>query len=96
MPSERETWGMTGVEAMASGIPVIAHPTPGLLESLGDAGVFVDRSDADGWVEQIERLHDPTEWATASAKALTRAAELRDLMRDDIARFVTEVERFAP
>lgn len=40
MPSVYESWGMAGVEAMASGIPVLANGTPGLRESLGGAGIF--------------------------------------------------------
>jgi glycosyltransferase involved in cell wall biosynthesis len=47
VPSEYESWGRVAVEAMVSGIPVIAHPTPGLKESLGDAGRFADRADVD-------------------------------------------------
>lgn len=76
MPSVAETWGMVGVEAFASGIPVIAHPTPGLLESLGPAGIFVDRDEPSGWVDEIRRLQDPEEWAAASARALARSAQL--------------------
>lgn len=76
MPSAFETWGMVGIEAMCSGIPVIAHPTPGLTESLGDAGIFVDRTDIDRWEREIRRLQDPDEWATASALALARSEEL--------------------
>lgn len=75
-PSLHETWGRVGVEAMASGIPVIAHPTPGLRESLGDAGIFADRDDTDAWVGELRRLTDPDEWAAASARALARSAEL--------------------
>lgn len=41
MPSAYESWGRTATEAMCSGIPVIACPTPGLKENLGDAGIFV-------------------------------------------------------
>ncbi|MEV4384045.1 glycosyltransferase family 4 protein, partial [Streptosporangium sp. NPDC049644] len=41
VPSDYESWGRVGVESLVSGIPVIAHPTPGLKESLGAAGVFV-------------------------------------------------------
>ncbi|MFE4971343.1 glycosyltransferase [Kitasatospora sp. NPDC056651] len=41
MPSSHESWGRVGVEAFASGIPVIAHPTPGLAECLGHAGIYV-------------------------------------------------------
>lgn len=76
MPSIYESYGMAGVEAMASGIPVIAAPTPGLRESLGDAGVFVDRNDLDGWEREVRRLLDPAEWQTASKAALARSAEL--------------------
>lgn len=76
MPSEYESWGRVGVEAMSSGIPVIAHPTPGLLESLGDAGIFVDRDDLDGWVGTIRALDDPQTYASASAAAKRRARDL--------------------
>jgi hypothetical protein len=90
MPSSRETWGMAAIEAYASGIPVIAHPTPGLIESLGEAGIFVDRDDHQGWLDEIERLHDPAEWASASARALARSAELDP--QPDLDRFVNFVE----
>lgn len=90
MPSDKETWGMTGIEAMCSGIPVIAHPNPGLLESLGRAGIFVDRDDTDGWVEEIQRLSDPTEYAQAAETALKRVAELDP--GGDLERFAVAVE----
>ena len=76
MPSKLETWGRTAVEAMCSGIPVIAHPTPGLRESLGEAGIFVDRGDLAGWIDAIRSLEDPAAWAAASDRALRRADEL--------------------
>lgn len=76
MPSEYESWGRVGVEAMCSGIPVIAHPTPGLLESLGDAGTFVDRDDVDGWEAAVRALLKPTRWKAASRAAKARAAQL--------------------
>lgn len=90
MPSEHEAWGMVGVEAMCSGIPVIAHPTDGLRESLGDAGIFVDRNDVDGWVGMIRRLEDPDFYAEASAAASARFAELDP--QAEIDRFVAAVE----
>lgn len=40
MPSRYESWGRTATEAMASGIPVICAPTPGLKENCGDAGLY--------------------------------------------------------
>jgi glycosyltransferase involved in cell wall biosynthesis len=90
MPSEYESWGRTGVEAMASGIPVVAHPTPGLLESLGPAGVFVDRADPARWETAIRELLDERAWQAASVKARKRSAALRP--DRDLARWCAAVE----
>lgn len=63
MPSEYECFGRTGLEAMAMGIPVLANPTPGILESMGDAPWHIDRA-VDGkpntseWVKAIQQLYD--------------------------------------
>lgn len=76
MPSKHESWGRVGVEAMASGIPVIASPTAGLRESLGDAGTFCEPGDIDAWAAELQRLTDGRKWRAASRKAKTRAGEL--------------------
>lgn len=76
MPSAYESYGMAGVEAMASGIPVIANPTPGLLESLGYGGTFVARDDGQGWVDAIDSLLDDDVYAHASELADNRSLEL--------------------
>ncbi|MCX5537726.1 glycosyltransferase family 4 protein [Streptomyces sp. NBC_00006] len=76
MPSSYESWGRVGCEAMASGIPVVAHPTPGLCESLGEAGVFVDRNDIDGYEAVLRKLLTPAEYRLASKRAKARSAEL--------------------
>lgn len=85
MPSRYESWGRTAAEAMASGIPVIAHPTPGLRECLGSAGTFADRDDIDAWVKAIKRLQTPRGWGTASKKAKARALELEAQTTSDLA-----------
>ena len=83
MPSLHESWGRTGIEAMASGIPVLASPTDGLCESLGAAGVFADVADVDGWERQLVALLDRRRWHAASRRArahvtgLDPAAELQ-------------------
>lgn len=75
-PSVYESYGRVAVEAMCSGIPVVAHPTPGLLESCGDAGVFCDRDDLDAWEAAVKRLSSPKIYPAASKAAAARAAEL--------------------
>lgn len=90
MPSDYESWGRVGVEAMASGIPVIAHPTEGLTESLAAAGIFHDRENAGAWQTAIEALDDPTTYRAASRRAKARSKAL-DPARD-LAAWCTAVE----
>ncbi|MBY8820051.1 glycosyltransferase family 4 protein [Streptomyces cinereoruber subsp. cinereoruber] len=76
MPSLYESWGRVAIEAFASGIPVIAHPTPGLVEALGEAGVFAYRDDPTAWIDALRSLRDPEVWARASRRARARSKEL--------------------
>lgn len=78
-----ESWGRVGIEAMCSGIPVIAHPTPGTRESLSYAGIFVDRDDIDGWVRSIRRLDCLGGYRRQSELALKRASELDPIPQVD-------------
>ena len=72
MPSKYESWGRTATEAMCSGIPVISSGTPGLRENCGDAGIYVDRDDIDGWVKAIKKLDKGYKKASEKAKARSR------------------------
>ncbi|MEU5976386.1 glycosyltransferase family 4 protein [Streptomyces sp. NPDC047315] len=93
MPSDYESWGRAGVEAMASGIPVIAHPTDGLVESLGPAGTFADRGDVDAWQHAIEALDETAAYRAASRKARARSRALDPT--DDLAAWCDAVEEVA-
>lgn len=93
MPSSYESWGRAGCEALASGIPVIAHPTPGLCESLGEAGVFVDRNDVAGYEAVLRKLMTAAEYRLASKRAKARSVELNPAA--DLAAWCSAVEGLA-
>jgi glycosyltransferase involved in cell wall biosynthesis len=81
MPSEYESFGRTAIEAAASGIPTIAAPTPGLKESLGEAGLFYDIKDYEGWKNEITHLLSDKEYYKERAEmARARAKELEGMV----------------
>lgn len=94
MPSFYESWGRVAVEAMASGIPVIASPTPGLREALDYAGHFVEWDDLWGWRNAIASLvGDEEAYAKASNLAYNRSADLDP--GEDIETWIDAVERLS-
>lgn len=56
MPSDYESFGRVGIEAACCGIPTVAHPTVGLKEAFGEAGIFIDRNEVAAWFNEVERL----------------------------------------
>lgn len=90
MPSVYESYGMVAIEAAHSGIPVIANPTPGLMESLSYAGTFADRDDLDTWERSLRSVLQPETWQPLSAVAKRRAVELDP--RVDLAAWVSALE----
>ena len=57
---------------MVSGIPVIAAPSAGVKESLGEAGIFCDAEKPEQWVEAIKKLDDPEVYKAQSKKCTDR------------------------
>jgi glycosyltransferase involved in cell wall biosynthesis len=73
-PSLHEGFGLTPVEAMYAGVPVIAARSPGLTESCGDAVRYVDPHDAHGLAVQLARVAaDPALRADLARRGRERA-----------------------
>lgn len=73
MPSAIESFGRVGIEAAASGIPVIASPIPGIREALGNAALYADRTNVDAWEHHLRSLDDPVYWADCSRRSLEQS-----------------------
>jgi len=93
VPSKYESWGMTAVEALASGIPVLASRTPGLMESMQNAARFLPPRNPAMWIRAIKTLDNPRVHAVAAEKALDRSAELDPTA--DLRRWVDAIETFS-
>lgn len=94
MGGNYESWGRVGIEAACSGIPTVSTPMPGPLEALGDAALFVDGSDVDGWVRAIDLLlTDQDEYDRRSTLSLDRARNLeaRSRVQHDVFADVVKV-----
>jgi glycosyltransferase involved in cell wall biosynthesis len=74
VPSLDEGFGMTALEAMSLGIPVIVSDRGGLPELVGDAGLLVNPTDECSIASALERVLDDDGLANAMAsRGLERA-----------------------
>ncbi|NIR43160.1 MAG: glycosyltransferase family 4 protein [Gemmatimonadetes bacterium] len=57
-PSPKEGWGITNVEAAASGTPALASDSPGLRESVAHevSGLLVRHGDVSAWATALRRI----------------------------------------
>lgn len=58
LPSHYEGFGLTAIEALACGTPVLASDSSSLPEVLGDAGVLLPPDDEDAWIVAIREVHE--------------------------------------
>jgi glycosyltransferase involved in cell wall biosynthesis len=77
-PSPKEGWGITNIEAAASGTPAIASDSPGLRESVAHerSGLLVPHGDEEAWTDALRRI--------------VLDSELRGRLRSGAIRFAAE------
>jgi N-acetyl-alpha-D-glucosaminyl L-malate synthase BshA len=90
MPSEKESFGLAALEAMACEVPVISSNTGGVpeLNIHGVTGFLSDVGDIDDMVKNTLFVLKPENLATFKKNALARAKEF------DIDRIVPQYEAF--
>jgi len=85
LPSKTETCGLVALEAMASGLPVVAANAGGLKESVRDreTGFLVTPDDARGYAHAIRELVDQSLLRREYGAAARRVAVERDVRPED-------------
>lgn len=77
LPSASESFGVSALEAMACGVPVIGTNVGGLPEVVrdGETGALVPVGDVEALADSALEFLEPDRWQTARAAAVRRAAD---------------------
>jgi len=81
LPSRTETCGLVALEAMASGVPVVAADAGGFRDTIvsGESGLLVPAVNATAFADAITALIERPDRRAAMGRAARRAAESRDV-----------------
>ncbi len=72
-PTELESFGLTLLEAMAAGTPVITHELASIRAWAGDHPTYAAHLDARAWLDAIRSFEDDAHWAAVAARNLAFA-----------------------
>lgn len=72
-PTELESFGLSILEAMAAGTPVITHALPSIRAWAGEHPTYAAHLDARAWLDAIARYEDEAHWAEVASRNLAFA-----------------------
>jgi glycosyltransferase involved in cell wall biosynthesis len=72
-PTELESFGLSILEAMAAGTPVITHDLPAIRAWAGDHPTYAAHLDATAWLDAVRGYEDEARWAAVAARNLAFA-----------------------
>ena len=84
IPNDVEGFGIVGIEAAASGLPVVASRLEGIPDAVvdGESGVLVEPANADAYVAAIEKLQTDPEARVAFGEKARRYVRTRNDWRE--------------